>query len=46
MRNVRRAKLVRPDFIQAIDAFWTAGGLVKNGVCTWAADEAEEEAAP
>ena len=45
-RNVRRAKLVRPDFIQAIDAFWTAGGLVKNGVCTWAADEAEEEAAP
>jgi len=43
--NVRRAKLVRPDFIQSIDAFWTAGGLVKNGVVREYADpEAEEEA--
>tara|TARA_B110001452_G_scaffold106178_1_gene88003 strand:+ start:113 stop:1342 length:1230 start_codon:yes stop_codon:yes gene_type:complete len=31
-RNVKRAKLVRPDFIQCIDEFWTAGGLVKNEV--------------
>ncbi len=41
--NVRRAKLVRPDFIQAIDAFWTAGGLVKNEIDLAFDAEPEEE---
>jgi atypical dual specificity phosphatase len=41
--NLRRGKIVRPDFIQGCAEHWTKGGLVRNGVRPdlWAEAEAE-----